>query len=123
MDKIIFYLTTTIIGLISIPSLAQKTNPLVGRWRWDSPDCTKPDFIFSETKFIHSTEADGKPIKSQFNKIKYEIFENKIIVDLNKPHGFGKTPEKTKLTFKVVDKDHLVIDRKSKSMNDIFRCP
>jgi hypothetical protein len=109
--------------LLTSPCLAIEKNPLIGKWRWDSQNCKKPDFLFEESKVTHNTNADGVPVTSVFDGIKYEMTPEAVVVDFGKPHGFGKTPDTTKLTFTVVDANHVVIVRKKKSMNDLYRCP
>jgi len=115
-------LMTVTIGFTS-QLFAQDPNPLIGKWRWDSPDCTKPDFIFEEDKITQSTDADGSPIIFTFKNVKYTSSQTQVTVDFGKSHGLGGAPEKTKMTFSLPDRGHAVMVRKSKTMNDLYRCP
>lgn len=102
---------------------AQIKNPLIGNWRWSSSSCKHPDFTFSENKIIQSLDVDGTPQAFTYDKIKYEVTALSVTVDFGKRHSFGKTPDKQKLTFKIQDENHLILNRKLKSMNDFYRCP
>lgn len=102
---------------------AQGSNPLIGKWRWDALDCKKPDFIFEENRVIQSTDADGEPMTLDFNDVKYSVSKAQVTVDFGKPHGLGKAPDISKLTFKMADKNHAIMVRKIKGMNDLYRCP
>lgn len=117
MKQIIFY----IIFLSSIPVFAGDKNLLLGKWRWDSQDCKKVDFVFSPNIIVHQTDGDGSAIVFSFKKIHYIVNKETISVDFGQPHGLGKSKSPTAMSFKVIDSDHMVMDRK-KGLKDLFRC-
>lgn len=119
MIKKIIYLSFSL--LITSSVFAEEKNLLLGKWRWAAEDCTKPDFIFEKDKITKIGDADGVLTTDTYKKIKYTVEKNFISVDFGQQHGFGGAKSKTQLTFKVIDKNHVVIERK-KALNDLHRC-
>lgn len=111
-----------VVALIAHTGFSQNKNPVIGKWRWSSSSCESPNFIFSDSKITQILDGDGVPTTFIFDKVKYKVSEKNIEVDFGKPHGIGKTKDKDKVSFKIVDDNHLVMDRKTKSLNDLYRC-
>lgn len=108
--------------LSGILSLAGEINPIIGKWRWAASDCKNPDLSFEAYQIKMVTQVDGSNSVHVFKKINYLENANEIIVDFGEPHGFGKSPEPTKLSFKIINKDKMEMIRKTKSMNEVVRC-
>lgn len=102
---------------------AEIKNPLIGKWRWDFSSCKPSEFIFSKNKLIQNINVDGEIQTFVYNEVKYDVINSNVTVDLGKKHSFSKTPDSKKLTFKIIDDNHLVLNRKVKSSNDFYRCP
>lgn len=105
----------------SISVLADTPNVILGKWRWHSEDCAKADFIFNEKSITHHTDADGTPIADSFQNVRYSVSHESVTVDFGKNHGFGGTQNKKQI-FKIIDNNHVVMVRKKKGLNDLYRC-
>lgn len=107
--------------LLPIQAFGENQNPIIGNWRWSSKDCTSVDLIFKKNSITHNGDADGELAVDTFKNPKYTIGNKFITVDFGQLHGFGGSQNRNQLNFKVIDQDHMVIDRKE-GLNDIYRC-
>lgn len=126
MKKSVSPLGLTVILFLSQSLLAKESNFLIGKWSWTAHDCKQPHFIFSDSKITLNTDADGEPVTFFFNSVQYKIDNNDVTVNFGKPHGFGKTAHKNILTFrkdKENDQNHIIMVRKTKTTDELFRCP
>ncbi len=97
-------------------------NPLLGKWRWSTPDCNSPELSFEKNQITISGNADGTDFKHVFKKVKYHLKSTEVEVGFGKAHGFSKAADKNRLSFKILSPDKFEIVRKSKTMNEINRC-
>lgn len=96
-------------------------NVLIGKWRWYLPDCEKGDFIFAQDSIVHNTDADGWPQVFTYEKIGYAIQGRHIIVDFGKSHGLAGFETFTRMTFKIINADHVRMVRRG-GLKDLYRC-
>lgn len=105
----------------SFMALAKPTNPLLGKWRWNSVDCKNPDYIFTKNKLTVRSDVDGQEVVFDFKKVKYSVEKDVVHVDFGQPHGLAGAISETKMSFKMKSPDHFVMDRKP-ALNDLHRC-
>ena len=87
----------------SVPSAFgdETADALLGPWAREASLCKRPEFIFRRESATIQTDADGAPIVFVYRAVAYSTDAQTVTVALHRRHPYGKTPDKTALSFEI----------------------
>lgn len=85
--------------------------------------CEKDSLVFEPGRAVKITDADGKALSHEFKNVTYQSQNELIIADFHEPHGFGLSIDKTRLTFKIINKENIQLMGRQDKSRRFLRCP
>jgi hypothetical protein len=71
--------------------------------------------------FLVSTSVFAETRNPLVGKWRWDS-KDSVTVDFGESHGLGGFKSQNQIIFKILDQDHVVMDRKKNALNDLYRC-
>ena len=79
----------------------EAADAVLGPWAREASLCKRPEFIFRSESATIQTDADGTEVAFLYRQVAYSTDGRTVTVALHRRHPYGKTPDKTALSFEI----------------------